>query len=238
MHFIKCNIGSFFVYKNPNSVIKKFNLRVNSCSVFRIQFISMKLFLLLSLLFVTSLPIYADTSLYERGKDLIEEKDYEKALKAFELAAKNGDLDAMHAVGIMYIGGWGIEQNDKKGIGYIIKAANQSHLKAQYTLGAMYYLGIGVPLDFEKAFSWISLSANQGYLDAQHNLAEMFENGKGVKKNLEKAYQYYLSAARKGNLDSQKKVAEMYKEGIGTEKNIEKSEYWLRKIEESAGISQ
>ena len=86
--FIKCNIGSFFVYKNPNSVIKKFNLRVNSCSVFRIQFISMKLFLLLSLLFVTSLPVNADISLYERGKDLIEEKDYEKALKAFELAAK------------------------------------------------------------------------------------------------------------------------------------------------------
>ena len=106
----------------------------------------MKLLLLISLLFtVHHCPINADTSLYERGKDLIEEKDYEKALKAFELAAKTGDLDAMHAVGIMYIGGWGIEQNDKKGLEYIIKAANQSHLKAQYTLGAMYYLGIGVP---------------------------------------------------------------------------------------------
>jgi len=30
----------------------------------------------------------------------------------------------------------------------------------------------------------------------------------------------------------------MYKEGIGTEKNIEKSEYWLKQIEESQGISQ
>ena len=91
--------------------------------LFRIQFLSMKLFLLLSLLFVTSLPINADTSLYERGKNLIEEKDYEKALKAFELAAKTGDLDAMHAVGIMYIGGWGIEQNDKKGFEYIFKGS-------------------------------------------------------------------------------------------------------------------
>jgi len=158
---------------------------VNSYKLFGIQFLSMKLLLLLSLLCLSSLPVNADTSLYERGKDLIEEKDYEKALKAFELAAKTGDLDAMHAVGIMYIGGWGIEQNDKKGLEYIIKAANQSHLKAQYTLGAMYYLGIGVSLDFEKAFSWISLSANQGYLDAQHNLDEMYENGEGVKKTLE-----------------------------------------------------
>ena len=211
---------------------------MNSYIVFRIQFLSMKLLLLLSLLFLTSLSVNADTTLYERGKDLIEEKDYEKALKAFELSAKTGDLDAMHAVGIMYIGGWGIEQNDKKGIGYIVKAANQSHQKAQYTLGAMYYLGIGVPLDFEKAFSWISLSANQGYLDAQHNLAEMYENGKGIKKNLEKAYENYLLAARRGNLDSQKKVAQMYKKGIGTEKNIEKSEYWLKQVEKSKVISQ
>jgi hypothetical protein len=102
----------------------------------------------------------------------------------------------------------------------------------------MYYLGIGVPLDFEKAFSWISLSANQDYLFAQHNLAEMYENGKGVSKNLEKAFEYYIIAARKGSVESQIKVAEMYKEGIGTEKNIEKSEYWLKQIEESKGISQ
>ena len=198
----------------------------------------MKLLLLITLLFTVSFPVNADTSLYERGKDLIEEKDYEKALKAFELSAKTGDLDALTAVGIMYIVGVGVEQNDVKGLEYIIKAANQSHPKAQYTLGALYYLGIGVSLDYEKAFSWINLSAKQGYLDAQHNLAEMYENGKGVKKNLEKAYEYYLLAARKGNLDSQKRIAEMYKEGIGTEKNIEKSEYWLRQIEESKVISQ
>ena len=37
----------------------------------------MKLLLLLSLLFVASLPVNADTSLYERGKDLIEENDGE-----------------------------------------------------------------------------------------------------------------------------------------------------------------
>ena len=30
----------------------------------------------------------------------------------------------------------------------------------------------------------------------------------------------------------------MYKDGIGTEKNLEKSEYWLKQIEESKGISQ
>ena len=196
------------------------------------------LLLLLSLLCFSSLSVNADTSLYERGKDLIEEKDYEKALKAFELAAKTGDLDALTAVGIMYIGGWCIEQNDAKGFEYILKAANQSHPKAQYTLGALYYLGIGVSLDYEKAFSWINLSAKQGYLDAQHNLAEMYENGKGTSKSLEKAYEYYIIAARRDSIESQIKIAEMYREGIGTEKNIEKSEYWLKRVEELKGVSK
>ena len=198
----------------------------------------MKLLLLLILFFTVSFPVNADTSLYERGKDLIEEEDYEKALKAFELSAKTGDLDALTAVGIMYIVGVGVEQNDLKGLEHLYKAANQSHPKAQYYLGAMYYLGIGVTLDYEKAFSWISLSANQDYLFAQHNLAEMYETGKGVSKNLEKAYEYYIIAARKDSIDSQIKVAEMYREGIGTEKNIEKSEYWLQRIEELKGVSK
>ena len=199
----------------------------------------MKLFFFfLTILLVSLTPVNAEDSLYERGKELVKQEDYEKALKAFELAADIGDLDAMTAVGIMYIGGIGIQQNDKKGFEYIMNAAKQSHPKAQYTLGAIYYLGVGVPSDFNEAFRWISLSANQGYLDAQHNLAEMYETGKGVSQNLEKAYEYYIVAARRGNLDSQIKVAKMYKEGIGTDKDISKSEYWLKKIEESKTKSQ
>jgi len=203
-----------------------------------IKFFVMKLLFLITILFVTLMPVNAEDSLYEGGKELVKQKDYEKALKAFELASDIGDLDAMTAVGIMYIGGIGIQQNDEKGFEYIMNAAKQSHPKAQYTLGAIYYLGVGVPSDFKEAFRWISLSANQGYLDAQHNLAEMYETGKGVSQNFEKAYEYYILAARRGNLDSQIKVAKMYKEGIGTDKDISKSDYWLKKIEESKTKSQ
>ena len=121
----------------------------------------MKFLLLITFLFATSFPVNADSSLYERGHAYFYgdgvEQDYEKALLAFEHAAKTGDLEAITAIGIMHIVGVGVEQNDAKGLEYLHKAANQSHPKAQYYLGAMYYLGIGVPLDFEKAFSWISL---------------------------------------------------------------------------------
>ena len=192
-----------------------------------------KILLLISFSFLLLSPAIAEDGLYERGIELVEQKDYEKALKAFELGAKTGDLNAMTALGIMYITGVGVIQNDVKGFKYVQDAANKSHPKAQYTLGAIYYLGAGVNIDFKKAFSWISLSADQGYADAQHNLAQMYEAGEGVSQNFEQAYGYYLKAAMNDNLDSQIKVAQMYQKGIGTEKNLDKSSYWLKKIEES-----
>ena len=192
-----------------------------------------KVLLTISFSFLLLPPAIADDGLYERGIELVEQKDYEKALKAFELGAKTGDLNAMTALGIMYITGVGVIQNDVKGFKYVQDAANKSHPKAQYTLGAIYYLGAGIDIDYNKAFKWISLSAEQGYLDAQHNLAQMYEAGKGVAKNPKKAYEYYLASARLNNVDSQIKVAQMYQKGIGTEKNLDKSTYWLKKIEES-----
>ena len=203
----------------------------NTAKLFNISLT--KILLLISFSFLLLSPVIAEDGLYERGIELVEQKDYEKALKAFELGAKTGDLNAMTALGIMYITGVGVIQNDVKGFKYVQDAANKSHPKAQYTLGAIYYLGAGVNIDFKKAFSWISLSADQGYADAQHNLAQMYEAGEGVSQNFEQAYDYYLKAARNDNLDSQIKVARMYKNGIGTEKNLDKSTYWLKKIEES-----
>ena len=192
-----------------------------------------KVLLLISFSFLLLSPVIAEDGLYDRGIKLVEQKNYEKALKAFELGAKTGDLNSMTALGIMYITGVGVIQNDIKGFKYVQDAANKSHPKAQYTLGAIYYLGAGVSIDFNKAFSWISLSAEQGYSDAQHNLAQMYEAGEGTVQDFKKAYEYYLTAARSGNLDSQIKVAQMYQKGIGTKKNFEKSTYWLEKIEES-----
>ena len=203
----------------------------NTAKLFNISLT--KVLLLISFSFLLLPPVIAEDGLYERGIELVEQKDYEKALKAFELGAKTGDLNAMTALGIMYITGVGVIQNDVKGFKYVQDAANKSHPKAQYTLGAIYYLGAGVNIDFKKAFSWISLSADQGYADAQHNLAQMYEAGEGVSQNFEQAYEYYLKAARNDNLDSQIKVAQMYQKGIGTKKNLDKSTYWLKKIEES-----
>jgi len=114
----------------------------NTAKLFNISLT--KVLLLISFSFLLLTQASAEDGLYERGIELVEQKDYEKALKAFELGAKTGDLNAMTALGIMYITGVGVTQNDVKGFKYVQDAANKSHPKAQYTLGAIYYLGLGL----------------------------------------------------------------------------------------------
>ena len=156
------------------------------------KFILLKLLFLLtfSLFFHTS--VYSEDNLFERGKQLVELKEYEKALKAFELASKVGNLDALTALGVMYIGGIGVEQDNTKGYKYIKTAADQSDPKAQYTLGALYYLGAGVTKDLNKAFYWLNLASEQGYLDAKYNLGVMYEFGEGVEQSYKMAYENYI----------------------------------------------
>ena len=197
------------------------------------NFSQFKFLLLFAFSFLYFTPIVAEESLYDRGKELIELKEYQKALTAFELAAKAGNLDALTALGVMHIGGIGVNQDNIKGYNYIKKAADKSDPKAQYTLGALYYLGAGVEKDYKKAFKWLNLSSEQNYIDAKYNLGVMYEFGEGINQSYEKAYEYYLFAARRDNLESQIKLIEMYKNGIGTKKNLEKSSYWLKKIEDS-----
>jgi uncharacterized protein len=195
--------------------------------------ILLKLILLVIFSLFYNLSVNAEDSLYKRGKELVELKEYEKALKAFELGSKAGNLDSLTALGVMHIGGIGVEQDNTKGYKYIKTAADQSDPKAQYTLGALYYLGAGLTKDLNKAFYWLNLASEQGYLDAKYNLGIMYEFGEGVEQSFEMAYENYIYAARQGNLESQIKVAGMYKTGTGTEQDLEKSAYWLKKIEAS-----
>ena len=178
------------------------------------------------------IPLWTRKS-QEGKQNLVREFRFEGFNDAFEFASKAGNLDALTALGVMYIGGIGVEQNNTKGYQYIREAADMSDPKAQYTLGALYYLGAGVKKDYKKAFNWLNLASEQNYIDAKYNLAVMYEFGEGVDQSYEKAYEYYLFAARRDNLESQIKIADMYRDGIGTDMDLEKSSYWLKRIEDS-----
>ncbi len=185
-------------------------------------------FLAILLLIWTSI-VSANVSLYERGRDYYYgnniKQNFEKAKSAFEHAANLNSLDAMNALGIMYISGVGVKQNDAKGIAYLKKSATLNHAKSQYDLGSMYYLGIGVDRNLELAQQWVKKSALQGYADAQYNLALMYEQGNGVKKNPLLANKWRIEAAKSGNSDEQYRLGLAYAD----DEDYEKAYEWLIK---------
>ena len=56
--------------------------------------------------------------------------DYTKAMKWYELAAKNGYAPAQYALAIMYGDGKGVKNNEREAMKWLEKAAAQGHSDA------------------------------------------------------------------------------------------------------------
>ena len=69
-------------------------------------------------------------------------------------AAEQGDVDAQGRLGVMYLHGRGVAQDDKQAVAWTRKAAEQGEAIAQYNLGVMYNTGRGVAQDDKQAVAW------------------------------------------------------------------------------------
>lgn len=88
-----------------------------------------------------------EESVYTKGKELLGEmyfygrgtkQNYKKALECFK-DVENEESIAQYFLGIMYINGYGIDKDTKKGIDYIIKSAKQRCKQAiDYIIGKNY----------------------------------------------------------------------------------------------------
>ena len=63
---------------------------------------------------------------------------------------------AQRNLGVVYLKGQGVLQDDKLALDWYLKAAQQENALAQSDLGAMYYYGQGVPQDDKQALFWYS----------------------------------------------------------------------------------
>lgn len=125
----------------------------------------------------------------------------------YQLAQK-GDAREQYNLGVIYLHGEGVKQDDKQAFNWLQKAAKQGDPKAQYAVGSMYYEGKGVKQDDKLAFIWFYHSAEQGDAEAQYKIGEMFLldgklNDKGVEDNFANAVFYFLKSAENGNADAQ-----------------------------------
>ena len=129
--------------------------------------------------------------------------DYATAFKEWRPLAEQGHAGAQYNLGVMYVNGRGVPQDDKEAVNWYRKAAEQGDAYAQHNLGMMYASGQGVPQDYREAVNWYRKAAEQGDAYAQNNLGVMYANGQGVPQDKVAAYALYnLSAANDPSHDN------------------------------------
>ena len=103
---------------------------------------------------------------YHDGTDGLKPND-EEAVKWFEKAAQQGDLDGQYNLAIAYYHGFGVKKNLIEAVKWFTKAADQGYAGAQYILASAYQNGMGgVPKDIVQADMWLALAEAGGHPDA------------------------------------------------------------------------
>ena len=99
--------------------------------------------------------------LYETGGAGLK-KDLTEARRWTERAAQNGDVAAMHNLGLYYYEGEAGEQDPAKAAHWFQQAANQGVKDSQYNLAMLYAKGYGVTKNPADAYKWYLIASAGG----------------------------------------------------------------------------
>ena len=85
-------------------------------------------------------------------------QDVELGLKWLEKSAEQGDVNALHVLGLHYVQ----TQEYEKSVSHWEKTAAQGHTAAQHGLGLCYEYGLGVEQNYETYLDFIIKAAESG----------------------------------------------------------------------------
>lgn len=145
--------------------------------------------------------------------------NYADALKAYEAAAKQGDVLGNYNLALMYEYGKGVAVDYPRAKLLFTEAANNGVDEAMNQLGGMYFYGLGEPRNVQQALSWYKKAADLGNSNALYTLGLLSETGVATKLDFPDALKYYQEASDKGNEKAMLALARMYHYGLGVEKD-------------------
>lgn len=170
--------------------------------------------------------------LYNRGSTYFSQRQYKKALEAYEQAAELGSLDALNDLGYMYKNGLGVKEDDTAAYRYFFKAASKGYALAMANLGIMYRYGYGVKENPGMALKWLRKSAEAGEPSGMYLLGEMYYCGEGVDRDYKEAMNCFQIAAENGDASAMYMLGYMYQNGEGVTKDYRKAYDWYVKAAE------
>jgi len=123
-------------------------------------------------------PLTEDPVLVE-AKRAVRLRDFEKAVRLWDAAARRGNPRAQYRLGVSYRSGRGVDKDSNKAAFWFGKAALAGDPDARYALGKLYESGRGVERDRDRAIELIGLAARSGHREAKRSL-ERFQRSRSV----------------------------------------------------------
>ena len=114
----------------------------------------------------------------------------------FLLAARGNHGPSLHALGVMYLQGQGVQSNPEKAVYWLEKAAAFPQPDSYYNLAQLYETGQGTEINLSRAFMLYQQAARMGHAPSQYNIGLFYYQGRragsliSVKVTKEFAHQY------------------------------------------------
>jgi uncharacterized protein len=139
---------------------------------------------------------------YRKAQTLAQQKNFSDALRWYRIAADQGSVAALVALGDLYVHGQAVPQDLAAAFLWYRKAADRGNSEAEDDVGFFYLQGMGVQQDFVEALRWLRKAADQGNEVAERNIGMIYLNGLGVAADRAEALRWFRKAADKGDPDS------------------------------------
>ncbi len=144
--------------------------------------------------------------------------DEMKIAAALKPQADAGDVEAMRALGPMYIAGRGIKQDPTLGLEMLKRAAEKGSSDAEVDLSQLYLNSApGVPANRHEAIKWLTASARRANVDAMVKLGYMSMNTPiGIpssERNVTEGFCWLMRAALLDQAQAQEKLSMMFAQG-------------------------
>lgn len=170
---------------------------------------------------------YALGKKYRDGQGV--ERNIQKAVELFTLAAKQGNSFAAFALGKMYLSNdASLPRDEATALNWITYASERGNQFAQCYLGKLLLKGAdGIPQDTNAALRWLRASVDQGNVYAEYALAMTYLKGKIVPKDALKALELLRHASSQDHQFAQYQLGKMLLQGEEAPKDVAAAVHWL-----------
>lgn len=171
---------------------------------------------------------------FDKGMIAFDEKKYSRALSEWYPLAKEGDARAEYYLGIMYLNGLGMPEDNTQGAIWLQRSALHNDTEAQFKLGRLFIAGQKVELNIDQGIRWLLSAASNQHAGAQFNLGLLHQQGKvplssdlmavyeqsiSEVSNYHQAASWYQEAVKLGHGAAQNNLATLYLLGRGIEQS-------------------